>query len=623
VNWQHLSTFLWLRWRIRVNQLKKGGIANAVVMAIVAAFLALFAVGLFVTAFLVGVLALPYASPPVLMYIWDGLIAVFLFSWCIGLIAELQRSEVLSLEKFLHLPVSPSGAFVINYLSSLASLTLLLFLPAMFALCVALVFAKGPALLLLLPLLAAFLLMVTALTYQFQSWLASLMVNKRRRRTVIVVVTAGFILLCQLPNLINITMAPWRKMQTNEAANLFAQEKAEHMQADARTGTAADHMRWNDEIRQKYTALQKEAQAQREESNRLAVQRVEQTFTLVNYVIPVGWLPLAAMDLAQGDFLVALLGIAGMSLIGTASLWRSYRTVVRMYTGQFSSGTATTPVAAPPPVKNGKQVPATAGLIDKDLPWVSKQAAVIALAGFRSLTRAPEAKMLLLTPIILILVFGSMVFTQSHELPEMARPLLPFGAFSVTLLSMVGLVGNQFGFDRGGFRVFVLCPARRRDVLLGKNLAIAPFAVGLGLVMSVLVEVVYPMRFDHFLAVALQMVSMFVLYCLLANCLAILAPMPIAAGSLKPANPKVIPILLQIAFLLLFPLALAPTLLPLGIEFLLDQLEWAPGVPADLLLSLLSCVGAIYFYRFVLDLQGQWLQAREQKILEVVTLKAE
>src|SRR5262249_48669559 len=152
---------------------------------------------------------------------------------------------------------------------------------------------------------------------------------------------------------------------------------------------------------------------------------------------------------------------------------------------------------------------------------------------------------------------------------------------------------------------------------------VAPFAVGLGLVMSVLVEMVYPMRFDHFLAVALQMVSMFVLYCLLANCLAILAPMPIAAGSLKPANPKVIPILLQIAFLLLFPLALAPTLLPLGIEFLLDQLEWAPGVPADLLLSLLSCVGVIYFYRFILDLQGQWLHAREQKILEVVASKAE
>ena len=47
---------------------------------------------------------------------------------------------------------------------------------------------KGILLLPVLPALAAFLLMVTALTYQFQGWLASLMSNPRRRRTVIVVI---------------------------------------------------------------------------------------------------------------------------------------------------------------------------------------------------------------------------------------------------------------------------------------------------------------------------------------------------------------------------------------------------------------------------------------------------
>ena len=43
----------------------------------------------------------------------------------------------------------------------------------------------------------------------------------------------------------------------------------------------------------------------------------------------------------------------------------------------------------------------------------------------------------------------------------------------------------------------------------------------------------------------------------LTNCLSLLAPMPIASGSLKPANPKLIPILLQLAFVFLFPLVLA------------------------------------------------------------------
>ena len=93
--------------------------------------------------------------------------------------------------------MSIKGAFLINYLSSLVSLNMVVFLPAMVGLSLGLAFGRGPAMLILLPLVGAFLLMVTALTYQFQGWLASLMVNQRRRRTIIVLVTMAFVLLCQ------------------------------------------------------------------------------------------------------------------------------------------------------------------------------------------------------------------------------------------------------------------------------------------------------------------------------------------------------------------------------------------------------------------------------------------
>jgi len=191
------------------------------------------------------------------------------------------------------------------------------------------------------------------------------------------------------------------------------------------------------------------------------------------------------------------------------------------------------------------------------------------------------------------------------------------------LFSMVQLVGNQFSFDRSGFRVFVLCPARRRDILLGKNLAFAPLALVLATVMVALLQVLYPMRLDHMLAVVPQSVSMYLLFCLLANCLSILAPMPIASGSLKPANAKAIPILLHLVFMFLFPLALAPTLLPLGAEVLLATLAWVKGVPVCLVLSLVECVAVVYLYRLVLTWQGHWLHASEQRILETVASKAE
>jgi len=47
------------------------------------------------------------------------------------------------------------------------------------------------------------------------------------------------------------------------------------------------------------------------------------------------------------------------------------------------------------------------------------------------------------------------------------------------------------------------------------------------------------------------------------------------------------------------------------------------GVPVCLILSIVECIGVLYFYRFILGLQGQLLQAREKKILETVTSKAE
>src|SRR5207247_2143923 len=112
-------------------------------------------------------------------------------------------------------------------------------------------------------------------------------------------------------------------------------------------------------------------------------------------------------------------------------------------------------------------------------------------------------------------------------------------------------------------------------------------------------------------------------YCLMANWLSIFAPMPIAAGSMRPVHAKFFPVLLHLLFTFLFPALMAPTLAPLGIEFLLRQFDWARWLPVCLILSLALCAGVVFLYRLVLTWQGDVLQAREQKILETVTTKAE
>jgi hypothetical protein len=131
------------------------------------------------------------------------------------------------------------------------------------------------------------------------------------------------------------------------------------------------------------------------------------------------------------------------------------------------------------------------------------------------------------------------------------------------------------------------------------------------------------MRLAFFLAVLPQFLSMYLLFCLLANCLSILSPMPISPGSLRPANPKGLAILLQIAFVFLLPLAMVPTLIPLGVALTLEELGLMPAGPIHLILSLLECIAVVFLYRYLLTQQGKFLQTREQKILEIVTTKAE
>jgi hypothetical protein len=442
------------------------------------------------------------------------------------------------------------------------------------------------------------------------------MVNKRRRRTIIVVVTTLFILVCQLPNMVN-AFARWDDQQDPELIARRNQDmSALDRQRQAGEITAEQYEKGKAEVRQAY---QDQVNAATEETLRYA----QKVTRIINMVLPPGWLPLGAADAAQGNAVPALLGTLGLTLLGAASLWRSYTTTLRLYTGQFTAGKkapAPVPVAVPALTKPGKR---SAALLEYSIPYTSEPAAAVALAGFQSLTRAPEAKMMLLTPVILVVIFGSLALSHSMTPPEMLRPLVTYGAMSAILLSLGQLVGNQFGLDRTGFRVFVLSGAPRREILLGKNLAVAPLAVVMCALVIVLVEVFYRLRVEHFLAAPPQFVAMFLLFCLLANVLSILAPMPIRAGTMKPMNPKLIPVLLHVFFSMLFPLALAPALLPLGVEFAVVSLTDITWLPVCLVLSVVECALIVLLYRVVLTWEGRLLQAREQRILETVTTKAE
>jgi ABC-2 type transport system permease protein len=216
-----------------------------------------------------------------------------------------------------------------------------------------------------------------------------------------------------------------------------------------------------------------------------------------------------------------------------------------------------------------------------------------------------------------------MVLRGNANPPELLRPLIATGGIGMILLILSQLAGNQFGFDRNGFRSYVLSPTMRRDILIGKNLALAPIALGSTFILVLLVQFVYPMRIDHFMATLIQPVPMYFIFCIVENFLSMLAPMPVAPGSLKPVKPKGIQVLIHIGFLFLFPLALSPTLIPLGLEFLLNWSGWSSWFPVYLAVILAECAVVAALYPAALDWQGGILQQRERQILEVVTSKVE
>ena len=613
MNWQHFQAFVWLRWRMMVNHWRRAGAFNAVLMLVFAVSAVVAAVPLLIGSFALGVYAIPKGTPMHLLYVWDGLIVAFLVFWMTGLITELQRTEPLSLSKFLHLPVSVKNAFLINYFSSLLRLSLIFFVPMMLGYSLALVFVKGAMLLPVLPALAAFLLMVTALTYQFQGWLSSLMNNPRRRRLVVVATTVTFILVAQLPYLLSSNFAPFLTRQADQSAQL-AKEINELKRA-----FQADEFDANEFTRRLEELVDHDELATKQADSELPKQ-VEGPALLANLVLPIGWLPLGVKGAAEGRLIPALLGILGMTLIGSASLWRAYRTTVGIYQGQATArGSQPSSRLAATPAGLGKT---RTLLLERRIPGLSEPVTAIALGGLRSLLCSPEAKMMLLSPLIMAVIFGTMLLRGSglQNVSDWIRPLIGVGAMFVVLAGVQHLMSNQFGFDRGGFRIFVLSAASRRDILLGKNLAFAPFVAGVALVLLVAVQVFVPMRVDHFLAMFPQFVSMFLLSCLLANLLSIYAPAYIAAGSLAHSKPKMSVVLPQmLTFVILFPLTQVPTLLPLGIELLIKSQGWIVQVPLYLILSLLQCAVVVLIYLLLLSWQGGLFQSREQQIVEIVT----
>jgi len=593
---------------MRVNQIKRAGTLNAILTAILAGFGVVASLGLLVAGLVVGAVVMPQLSPAIRMYIWDGAVILLIFFWMIGLLAQLQRAEAVSFDRVLHLPVSPAAAYLVNYLSSFFSVSLILIIPGMVGLALGQIYAAGPVMLLAFPLLTVFVVALTALTYQFQGWLAAQVENPRRRQMVVMLITTGFVLVSQVPGILHLS-----QIGSDESGSQSVEQirRYEEVTRQLKAGQISA-----EESSRRTMGIPAEVEAEAAQKRGEKWDRIAQSTRVVNLVCPPGWLPLGMANLAEGRVLPALLGGLGLSLIGAGSLWRGYRATVRMYTHGGTGHIYRSAVVVGAERKSAKP-----SMVEWRLPWVSEYAAAVAAAGLRSLLRAPEARMMMLAPVILLIVFGGMFLSVAKQTEAWQVPLIAVGAAAMVLATSLQLGANQFGYDRDGFRAVVLSPVPRREVLIGKNLAMAPLVLGLGTVVVLLVGIGFQGRIDQVAAALVQLVTMYLPLCLIANACSIYAPFVVPSGSLKGARPGLKAVLTQMAAMMLaYPIAVGlPGILPAVIDVLVSEVGEVRGLPIALGLSLVCLAGSVWAYRRVITLQGQQLAEREQTILDVVT----
>ncbi len=613
MNGRHLAAFVWLRWRVLMNQWRRAGRFNFVLLTIIVGAAIATAVPMFLGTFALAISLIPRARPAQLMLAMDVMLGGFSFFWLIGLAAELQRGDPINLSKFLHLPVSASGAFLINYLSSLARISLILFVPPLLGFSLALVYAQGISQILAPFGVLAFFLMITALTYQLQGWLAALMSNPRKRRAVGVFATLILVAISQTPNMINM-MVQKAAMERQLLDNAQLQKDlAEIDRIPVKTAGDADERN-----RQRQVLLERRAQEQLAALGARQME-VENQASLFNMIIPLGWVAYGVKAAAENWFLPSALAFGGMAMIGIASLAKGYRATLAMYQGKASARRS---IAAPAAARAARPTGKGAGMLEWRIPGTSEQVSAVACAGLRSLLRAPEAKLLLIGPLVMMIVLFQVFSSAAIKAPEALRPLFITGAIAFSIVTFVQYMGNLFGVDRDGFRVFVLSAASRRDILLGKNLIFVVPTSLVALLTTLVFEYFSPLRWDHLLAIVPLFVSFYLVYCTVMNFSSILTPMQITQASFKPTNPKASFVLIQFLLMLLVPALMALVAFPIAIEPVLNWLGWSYGLPIGLILSTVECLVIAVLYMVILGWQGRMLQAREMRILEVITGRA-
>lgn len=304
--------------------------------------------------------------------------------------------------------------------------------------------------------------------------------------------------------------------------------------------------------------------------------------------------------------------IFGLLGLAAGSLYFSYRSIVKNhFENSNQARTSGTKKVAPARISKW---------MFRKLPLVSNEASVIAVATNKSLLRSPEV-LAALVPLGVLAFFGSPYLFQfsGYNISEMIRPWVPLVVLIVTMLGFPAFLFSLFSYDRDGFRAFLLSPVQRKNILLGKNIAIGILTLIAGLVPLLLCQIWLPNRIPTFIANIIQIPTCFLLLCVIGNFLSVFFPVGLKRGNMQPTNAPILSMILLYVGVLIGPMiAVQPASIAFSIALLYAGSLTEPDAWVYLLLSLAQLIGAVVVYFVSIRLLGDALWVRQTDIIQAV-----
>jgi hypothetical protein len=256
-----------------------------------------------------------------------------------------------------------------------------------------------------------------------------------------------------------------------------------------------------------------------------------------------------------------------------------------------------------------------------EIPLCSPALSAIIEKELRYMMRNAQLRMMALMPLILIVVRfvnrrnfdqtsagegGQMLAT---DFSTYTQGLMVTGGVLYVFLILAGLFCNQFAFEEGGIRTLILSPVDRKNILLGKNLAISTVALIFSTGLLTINELVFQdLTLGTLLFAGLSFLTFASLMSMMGNWFSVRFSKRMKFG--KRLNVS------GVVGLLLIPMILILALTPLAAV--------AAGYVSRSMLIEYATLGvlavlSIGFYLTMIEAQGEALQQRELAILETVT----